>query len=486
MERVTYKEEEIIKLEDFNLQIYQGEIMGMAPLNNHGLTAFLKLLQTNLPIYDGYVYYHGEKINSWKESSREQNRISIIQAKSSLVEKMTVADNIFVLRKGFRQEIIRTGLLYRQLLPFFKDIGIEINAEARVEQLSVFERIVVELLRAVVAGNRLIVLNAIGTLISYEELEILHSILRHYAERGMSFLYICQHFEEIYSICDRAALFSSGRVQKIVPKEELEEEVLRIYPAEYDKMVRCHLENREKDTVKKENVFCWDSYNEAVKKKLSFCVNKGECLAVQIQENRILQELFLVMTGERTVEPGSILVDGKESDMIHDSSVAVIQELPTKTMIFPELDYMDNLCMSLSRRVSSLWKNRKIRNSIRREYSVILGDEVFDMQVDELSERQKYQLVYTRVLLQKPKIVFCINPFRGGDVPHRMVIWRMLETFLDKGIAVVILTLGFSDSLSLADRLLVISGDGTMEEICREDFSSVSSQMPWRHLYDNK
>lgn len=64
MERVTYKEEDMIKLEDFNLQIYQGEIMGMLPLNSHGLSAFLRLLQTNLPIFDGYVYYHGEKINS--------------------------------------------------------------------------------------------------------------------------------------------------------------------------------------------------------------------------------------------------------------------------------------------------------------------------------------------------------------------------------------------------------------------------------------
>lgn len=484
MERVTYKEEDMIKLEDFNLQIYQGEIMGMLPLNSHGLSAFLRLLQTNLPIFDGYVYYHGEKINSWKGPSRGRNRISIIQAKSSLVEQMSITDNIFVLRKGFRQEVIRTHLLYRQLRPFLKDIGIQIPVDMKVEELTVFERVVVELLRAVVAGNRLIVLYEIGTLISYDELEKLHSILRHYAERGTSFLYISPHFEEISSVCDRAAMLSNGRIQKVVLKNELADEVLRIYPAEYDKMVRYHLENRGKSNEKKEMIFRWNSYNEAVKKNISFSVNRGECLALQVQENRILQEIFQVMTGDMRAEPGSIIVDGEESAFINDARVAVIQELPTKTMIFPELDYMDNLCISLSRRVSSIWKNNKIRNSIRREYSCILGDEVFDMQVEELSEKQRYQLVYTRVLLQKPKIVFCINPFRGGDVPHRMLIWKMLENFLDKGIAVVILTLGLSDSLSLADRLLVISGDGTTEEICREDFASISSQVPWRHLYD--
>ena len=94
MERVTYKEAEVIRLEDFNLQIYEGEIMGMVPFNGYGMTEFLELLQTNIPIYDGYIYYNGELVNSWKESSGTHNRISIIQAKSSLVESMTVADNV--------------------------------------------------------------------------------------------------------------------------------------------------------------------------------------------------------------------------------------------------------------------------------------------------------------------------------------------------------------------------------------------------------
>lgn len=107
MERVTYKEAEVIRLEDFNLQIYEGEIMGMVPFNGYGMTEFLELLQTNIPIYDGYIYYNGELVNSWKESSGTHNRISIIQAKSSLVESMTVADNVFVMRSGFRQEVIR-------------------------------------------------------------------------------------------------------------------------------------------------------------------------------------------------------------------------------------------------------------------------------------------------------------------------------------------------------------------------------------------
>lgn len=103
--------------------------------------------------------------------------------------------------------------------------------------------------------------------------------------------------------------------------------------------------------------------------------------------------------------------------------------------------------------------------------------------MEELSEKQKYQMVYTRVFLQKPRVVFCVHPFKGADVSHRMLIWKLLERFLDKGIAVVILSLGLSDTLSLADRILVLESGRKAREITSEDFFMMPEQVPWTHLY---
>ena len=77
MERVTYTEQGIRKLENFNMQIYAGEVMGLIPVNAHGKNAVMKLLQHNLPIYDGYIYYSGELVNSWRGAARKSNRVSI-------------------------------------------------------------------------------------------------------------------------------------------------------------------------------------------------------------------------------------------------------------------------------------------------------------------------------------------------------------------------------------------------------------------------
>lgn len=129
MERVTCIEQGITQLEDFNLQIYEGEVMGLLLINAYGLQTFLNLLEVSQPLYDGYIYYGKKMINSWRSFGKCYNRISIVRTQSSLAEGLTVADNVFVMRRGFKQRIIRPALLQKQLEPYFKEIGMELSAD---------------------------------------------------------------------------------------------------------------------------------------------------------------------------------------------------------------------------------------------------------------------------------------------------------------------------------------------------------------------
>lgn len=482
MERVTYVEKGITQLEDFNLQIYQGEIMGFIPVNGHGLAAFLKLLQWNLPLEDGFVYYGGKLINSWKEAKKGHNRISIIQNQSCLVERMTVADNIFVIRQGFHQEIIRPGLLRRQLQPFLRDIGIDISADSYVEKLSSFERVVVEILRAVVMGYRLIVLNEISTLVSEPELRKLYEIIRKYTAQGVSFLYISLHFEEIFQICDRAAMLSDGRIQKVFQESEMAPDAMD-YPENYNSLVRGHMNSRPERRRKKDMIMELRNICSGSMKHLNIRIYKGECIVIQSMDYVVFQKLTGILTGDMLPDDGEVLLSGAKITRKNSREAAVIQEQPTRSMIFPSMSYMDNLCFGLFRRIPARWREGRIRESVRIEYGSVLGEEVFSMKTEDLTEMQKYQLVYTRILLQRPKIVFCVQPFKGADMPHRMQIWKLIEAFLEKEIAVVILAINLADSMALAERLLRIDKDGTLIEISKEEFAMLSAATPWRHLY---
>lgn len=496
MERVTYREQGVTLLDNFNMTIWAGEILGLVPANHFGLTALVRLLRQNLPLHYGYVYYKEKLVNDWRFPGAcmnpanlgriHMNRISVIQNKSCLAEGLTVADNIFVLRPGFKKRIMQPQVLKAQLQPFLQDIGVEISADAYIEELTDFERFVVELLKAVVAGNRLVVLEDIGTFISAEELGKLSTILRHYAERGMSFLYIAAHFEEARQVCGRTALMLNGQIIKCFQASDNAPDPFFLRCTEdFDRHVREQMERRAKPEESRivfqaEDLCCGPIRN------LDFSVAGGECLVMQDMDNCMIQEFITVLSGESRIKDGRILLKGTPFMGRNDRRIAVIQELPVHSMLFSNMSYLDNLCITLDHRIRGVWGRGHIKKSLRREYSDFLGEEVFAQPVEKLTEWQKYDLIYTRIYLQNPDIVFCVQPFKSAEVSLRIHIMELLERFLNKGIPVVIMAVNLADSLALADRLLRVRLGGSVQEYHRDEFGALPGNTPWLYLYQEK
>lgn len=483
LERVTCQEQGVLQLEEFNLSIFEGEIIGLLPMNNHGLTALLRLLQYNTPLRYGYVYYREKQINSWRAPKQHNNRIGLIQSESCLVAGLTVADNIFVLRPGFKTWLIRPSVLREQLLPFWESMDIFISANAYVGELSAFEKVVVDVLKAVVAGCRLIVLREISTNICDADLQKIYRLLRHFAGQGFAFLYIDFHFEELCQVCDKVALMSNGRIVKQLSSDMAMLEALQDYTKDYTRKVKQQISRSSPVESESRAVFEAREISGKFVDHLSFTLAAGECVVLQNGDSQIFGELLSIMIGETVPLSGQIFVENRKITPRTGGDIAVIQELPTRTMLFNELSYLDNLIFTLDHRMPEIWRSWQVHRGIRREYAERLGEEVFDMRVDRLSEKQKYELVYTRIALQKPKVVFCVQPFRRADVGLRMHIWELLKMLLDKGVAIVILAVNFADSLSLADKLIRLRKDGPDEVYLRGEFSTMPVSAPWMDLY---
>ena len=122
-------------------------------------------------------------------------------------------------------------------------------------------------------------------------------------------------------------------------------------------------------------------------------------------------------------------------------------------MLFGHMSYEDNLTISLGRRIPEIWGNRQTRLGIARE---IFGEELPDLSlpVHQLSMLQKYQLIYTRVRLQQPSVIFCILPYLNVNLVIRDYIYRQLKAFRDEGTAVVVISVNPDNLQELADRRL--------------------------------
>lgn len=471
---VTYAEQGGVQLENFNLNVFEGEIMGVLPLSGHGMTALCTLLRGNPPLDAGYVYYREELVNSWRAPHSHDNRIAVIEGRSSLVGGLTVADNIFVLRPGFKTWLIRPGLLFEQLQPVLDRLDAGIRADAYADSLSTFQRVVVELVKAAVAGCKLVILREISAAISDTEMARLRDILRHYAQTGMSFLYIGLHYEEMTQLCARVAVYARGRVVKVLRPEDGN----LPYDEQYVRRVREQMGKPEAAVASP--ALSVRGVSGGAVRGLSFGAAAGECVVLQDLQSGALRDFLQMVTGALGVEAGEILVDGKPYAPSRD--VAVIDERPDISMIFGELSYLDNLCMTMDHRLPEIWKSARAQAGIRQEWARRVGEDVFDKNPAQLTRRQKYDLVYQRILLQRPKVVFCVQPFRGADVDMRMHIWSLLRDVMDSGAALVILAVNLADTLSLATRLVRMEhGAATVYE--RSEFDRLPFPAPWLDLY---
>lgn len=480
MERVTCIREGVTLLDNFNLNIYRGEILGLLCINDNGLESLIELLAENKPIHYGRVYFHEQLVNNHLHSNYSRNRVAVVEKRSSLVDQLTVADNVFVLRDGFDRHVINTKSFEAQIRKLSQELDFNINAGAYVDRLTTFERCMVEIIKAVATGIRLIVVRDVSNFVSAVDLERLHDAIRFYASRGVSFLYICNHHEEIFRICSRTAMMENGRIFRILTKEDMTAASMQPY---VDTLFTADVSGGNKAGGKPDSgmdavmEFCdvkTDTMNE-----MTFTIYPGECVVLLDINNTTQTDFLSLLSGQSKPHNGRILLKGAPvRTAAQRRNIALIREKPVQSMLFPDISYLDNLCFMADRRVSALWSSKRKRESVIQQFLPIAGEDIYAPDLLKLSTKSLYSLVYNRTYLQHPEIAVCVQPFSGADFYLRLHVIGLIRRLLERGTAVMILAVSLSDSLQLADRLLVIKEGRIYMEYGKEEVAAFKGAVP--------
>ena len=226
MERVTYVEHGITLLDNFNFQIYAGEVMGLVPLDSTGTDVIVRLMQENAPLLYGYVYIQEELVNTYSGSVHTENNVLVISNGDNLVKYLSAAENVFILRRGYKGIVVKNSMIQSQLKILLKELGMDIPIERPLQQMTLLERYVLEITKAVVSRTDLIVLQDPSSVLNPKDLPQLYRVVRHYAKQGSTFVYISVHREEMIQVCDRISMMESGRIIKVLEREQLTEEMM--------------------------------------------------------------------------------------------------------------------------------------------------------------------------------------------------------------------------------------------------------------------
>ena len=212
---------------------------------------------------------------------------------------------------------------------------------------------------------------------------------------------------------------------------------------------------------------------------MSFFIEKGECVVFLDTNNTIYSDLLQLMNGEQRQKYGTIIWNGRiftkrAARKALENGIAVIMENAVQNMLFDNLSYAENLYFLVDKKIRGHSRS-KVLKSIISEYKGIVGEEIYEKDIKELDLTSSYNLVYYRIHLYKPKLVFCVQPFSGADMYLRKHIADLIRELKRKGISVIILAVNISDTLTIADRFLVIEQGSIVKEFPKEEFASIRS-----------
>jgi ABC-type sugar transport system ATPase subunit len=139
--------------------------------------------------------------------------------------------------------------------------------------------------------------------------------------------------------------------------------------------------------------------------------------------------------------------------------VVFIEEDPIDKMLFYDMSVLDNLCFTMSNKVKGLWFHRKYRKSIIRHLGPVFGEATLQMQMSKLEPVMLQRLAYSKWLLYVPKVVVCKRPFSAADVHMRQVTEQLINTYVMKGIAVLILTSNVSEAHTMGEKIIHLNSN---------------------------
>lgn len=465
MSRVIDAAEGSSSLQCLSIQIFKGEIYGLLCLERHGLSKMIDLICWNRALANGQVFFCEKLVNSVNQVKVTKNKVSIVGRQCRLIDGLTLADNVFVCREGFRRHIIPERAMQLETARLLRELEIDATPDTMAEELSAYHRIVLEILKAVIAGNQLIILWELSDLLSSEELPRFHRLIQTLAHRGSTFLYIYSHHEVLCPVCDRIAIFKGCTIQKVFSDQDrIREQILNVYAADaYDKLQK--MGSSKEPNQDRPEILHLEHLSHGAVSDFGLTVRKGENILLLDQSNSIigdLVELFLQMEAGRT--PGSLC---------RKRHIAVLQRDPVATMLFPELSYLENLCFLLAEKVPLFWQRRKLQQSVYKEFWAELGPVMKAPSLYGLSKQQLYTLVYYRFLLAKPDLLVCVQPLSNLDIHLRSHILELLSRLQRNGIAVLVLNTELYDTIYIADRLIRVEQGKIVEQYTREQFETL-------------
>ena len=459
---------EVRAVQDGEFTLTKGEIHSLIGENGAGKSTMMKLLYGMYPIDSGEIKVKGVLMGKMDPKIAIQNGIGMVHQEFMLVNDLTVLENVilgFEPKKGLKIDFEKAR---KEIQHFIDQYNMEIQLDKKVSQISVGEAQRVEIIKTLMRGADIIILDEPTAVLTPQETRKLFEILNNLKKEQKSLVFISHKLNEVMEISDRISVMRHGLYMGSVSKAEtspldltkkmIGREVFLNIDKTYEKVGTRVLDVQD----------VWiPSQKETSKiRGLSLHVNQGEIVGIAGIDGSGQSELIEAITGLRPVEKGHIFLNGKEitnqsPKKVREAGLAHIPENRNTRGLNRTMSIEDNLiAVQVDKSPFTKWMMMNV--PAMDQYAKEMVDQFdirpsdYHLPTSSLSGGNAQKVVVAREVSMNKKLLVAAQPTRGVDIGAIESIQRTIEEAKKNGTGVLLVSTELEEITSLSDRIIVI------------------------------
>ncbi len=452
-------------LDGINLEVKKASVLGLMGENGAGKSTMVKCLFGIYAKDEGQFMLCGKPVDFRSPKEALESGVAMVHQELNQCLDRSVMDNLYLGRYPKRLGVIDEARMLKDSIKLFDSLNMNVDPHTIMRTMSVSQRQMVEIAKAVSYNAKIIVLDEPTSSLTENEVEKLFTIINDLKKRGVSFIYISHKIDEIFQVCDQVTVLRDGKM--IMTKDTKQTSMNELIAA----MVGRSLEKRFPDVDNAPGDYIFEvkgltTKYDPILEDISFKVRKGEIFGLYGLVGAGRSELLEAMFGIRTIAAGEMIYAGKKlrfsdsRDAMEHSFALVTEERKFNGMFgkasiefnttITNLESYRDAAGALSKRKSYLAANREID---RMKTKCVSADEL----ISSLSGGNQQKVIIGKWIERAPEVFLMDEPTRGIDVGAKYEIYQLIIRMAKEGKTIIVVSSEMPEILGITNRIAVMS-----------------------------
>ena len=467
-------------LDKVSISIRRGTVHALVGENGAGKSTLIKVLAGIYHPDDGDIFLDGVKTQFKTPNDSQQKGISVVHQEFKMSETLSVAENMFLGNLVYKGRLVDWKGMREHADRMLRDLGVPIDVTAAVETLSVAQKQMIEICKAINRNCKVLIMDEPSATLTEKEQVLMFGIIRKLRETGVTIIYISHRLEEIFDLSDSVSVLRDGAHIATVPVSSVTRDDL------VSMMVGRAVTNdypRSSLPVGETVLEARNITRKGILKGISFELHKGEVLGIAGLVGAGRTELARAVLGIDRIDAGEVLLHGKpvRIDSFHKAIASGLSLVPEdrKSQGLVQIASVNrNICMvNMDAVAHGFIMDAAKERKVSREYveKLDISTPSVDTEAQYLSGGNQQKIVVAKWLLEDSEIIILDEPTRGIDVGAKNEIHNLIVRLVEQGKSVMMISSELTEVIGMSDRVLVIHegelvgeltyGEATQEKI---------------------